>query len=62
MSGVFVVEDRLLHREVMVKLLPPDLMAKSSVEPFRPEMRPAPLHSGNDRQVHSRLSFPHDDD
>jgi hypothetical protein len=34
MSRVFVAEEALLQREIVVKLLPPDLMAGLSVERF----------------------------
>ena len=48
MSRVFVAEDLLLQREVVVKLLPPELLAGSSVERFRAEMQHA-----------ARLQHPH---
>ena len=48
MSRVFVAEEALLHREVVVKLLPPDLMAGLSVERFRAEIQHA-----------ARLQHPH---
>jgi serine/threonine protein kinase len=48
MSRVFVAEEALLHREVVVKLLPPDLMAGLSVERFRAEIQSA-----------ARLQHPH---
>jgi eukaryotic-like serine/threonine-protein kinase len=41
MSRVFVAEEALLEREVVVKLLPPDLMAGLSVERFRAEIQHA---------------------
>jgi len=41
MSRVFVAEEELLQREVVVKLLPPDLMAGLSVERFRAEIHHA---------------------
>jgi len=41
MSRVFVAEDAHLEREVVVKLLPPDLMAGLSVERFRAEIQHA---------------------
>jgi len=48
MSRVFVAEEVLLQREVVVKLLPPDLMAGLSVERFRAEI-----------QYAARLQHPH---
>ncbi|HEU5219230.1 MAG TPA: serine/threonine-protein kinase, partial [Gemmatimonadales bacterium] len=48
MSRVFVAEEALLNREVVVKLLPPDLMAGLSVERFRAEI-----------QYAARLQHPH---
>ena len=39
MSRVFVAEEALLEREIVVKLLPPDLMAGLSVERFRAEIQ-----------------------
>lgn len=48
MSRVFVAEEALLQREVVVKLLPPDLMAGLSVERFRAEI-----------QYAARLQHPH---
>ena len=48
MSRVFLAEEVLLHREVVVKLLPPDLMAGLSVERFRAEIQHA-----------ARLQHPH---
>jgi TolB-like protein/tetratricopeptide (TPR) repeat protein len=48
MSRVFVAEEELLRREVVVKLLPPDLMAGLSVERFRAEIQHA-----------ARLQHPH---
>src|SRR5262245_54606685 len=48
MSRVFVAEEELLQREVVVKLLPPDLMAGLSVERFRAEI-----------QYAARLQHPH---
>jgi TolB-like protein/tetratricopeptide (TPR) repeat protein len=41
MSRVFVAEEELLEREIVVKLLPPDLMAGLSVERFRAEIQHA---------------------
>ena len=41
MSRVFVAQDELLEREIVVKLLPPDLMAGLSVERFRAEIQHA---------------------
>jgi serine/threonine-protein kinase len=41
MSRVFVAEDAALSREVVVKLLPPDLLAGLSVERFRAEIQHA---------------------
>ncbi|HEX7024604.1 MAG TPA: serine/threonine-protein kinase, partial [Gemmatimonadales bacterium] len=41
MSRVFVAEEELLQREIVVKLLPPDLMAGLSVERFRTEIQHA---------------------
>ncbi len=41
MSRVFVVEEKLLQREIVVKLLPPDLMAGLSVDRFRMEIHHA---------------------
>jgi serine/threonine-protein kinase len=35
MSRVFVAEDAGLEREIVVKVLPPDLMAGLSIERFR---------------------------
>ena len=48
MSRVFVAEEALLQREVVVKLLPPDLMAGLSVARFRAEI-----------QYAARLQHPH---
>lgn len=48
MSRVFVAADMLLHREVVVKLLPPERPAGLSVERFRAEMQHA-----------ARLQHPH---
>jgi eukaryotic-like serine/threonine-protein kinase len=48
MSRVYVAEEALLNREVVVKLLPPDLMAGLSVERFRAEIQHA-----------ARLQHPH---
>jgi serine/threonine protein kinase/Tfp pilus assembly protein PilF len=41
MSRVFVAREDLLQREIVVKLLPPDLMAGLSVERFRTEIHHA---------------------
>ena len=41
MSRVFVAEDAALGREIVVKLLPPDLMAGLNVERFRAEIHHA---------------------
>src|SRR4026207_333007 len=41
MSRVFVAEEAALDREIVVKLLPPDLMAGLSVERFRAEIQHA---------------------
>jgi TolB-like protein len=41
MSRVFVAEEELLQRKIVVKLLPPDLMAGLSVERFRSEIQHA---------------------
>src|SRR5262245_21035666 len=41
MSRVFVAEEELLEREIVIKLLPPDLMAGLSVERFRAEIQHA---------------------
>ena len=48
MARVFVAHDALLQREVVVKVLPPDLMAGRSSERFRREMQHA-----------ARLQHPH---
>ena len=48
MSRVFVAEEELLQREIVVKLLPPDLMAGLSVQRFRAEIQNA-----------ARLQHPH---
>ena len=39
MSRVFVAEEASLEREIVVKLLPPELMAGLNVERFRAEIR-----------------------
>jgi serine/threonine-protein kinase len=41
MSRVFVAEDAALEREIVVKVLPPDLMAGLNVERFRAEIQHA---------------------
>ena len=41
MSRVFVAEEELLQREIVVKLLPPDLMAGLSVQRFQSEIQHA---------------------
>jgi serine/threonine-protein kinase len=41
MSRVFVAEDSALEREIVVKVLPPDLMAGLNVERFRAEIQHA---------------------
>ena len=41
MSRVFVAEDSALQREIVVKVLPPDLMAGLNVERFRAEIQHA---------------------
>ena len=48
MSRVFVAEEELLQREIVVKLLPPDLMAGLSVQRFQSEIHHA-----------ARLQHPH---
>lgn len=48
MSRLFVMEDVLLRREVVIKLLPPERLAGSSVDRFRTEMQHA-----------ARLQHPH---
>ncbi|HEV8356593.1 MAG TPA: protein kinase [Gemmatimonadales bacterium] len=48
MSRVFVAEEELLQREIVVKLLPPDLMAGLSVQRFQAEIQHA-----------ARLQHPH---